>query len=200
MNRPNAQEIRAGLEQRRQHDREEMRRQEEAMDAFAVRAVRSLTEGLRVVAEDPEPRTDEPAIDKAAATEADARQAIEARRLRAPSPTAAPLPGEKRLRAALRGIVEDYAEPLMPSDRTVGDLEAMSGIALDDADTYGLWADLQLEAALAARAAMRDVIDIVTDRAESVIIDELVAAEARIAREYPDAPRPNVPETDDHES
>lgn len=197
MNKPNGQEIRAKLEERRQRDRERMRREEEAMDAFAVRAVQDLTEGLRVAVEDPEPWRLDPsaettAVETMAATRTDARRAIEKRRQRPSSSSPAPEPGEPPLRAALRGIVEDYAEPVTPSERIVTDLEAFSGVALDEADTDGLWADLELAEVRAVRAAMRDVVDIVTDRAETIIIAELVAARERLGIEYPDVPRPDA--------
>jgi hypothetical protein len=190
MNKPNAEDILAKVEERRRRDREVMRRQEEAMDTLAVEAVQALTDGLRDVAGDATPRRPEPPVEMAAVVEEDARRAIEARGLQPARLAPAPQSGEPPLRAALRGVVADYAEPLMPSDRTVGDLESFSGIALDEADSYGLWADLQLKAAMAVRAEMADVIDIVTARAESVIVAELVAAGVRLASEYPDAPRP----------
>jgi hypothetical protein len=74
----------------------------------------------------------------------------------------------------------------------VSDLEEFSGIALDEADSYGLWANLELAEVLAVRAAMRDVVDVVTDRAEAIIIAELVAAQKRLASEYPDVPRADL--------
>jgi hypothetical protein len=194
MNTPNPQEIRATLEERRQRDRERMRREEEAMDAFAVRAVQSLTAGLQVVVEDAEPwrlqaSPETTPVEPAPAGRTDARRAIEARRLRSASSSPAPEPGEPPLRAALRGIVEDYAEPITPSERIVTDLEEYSGIALSEADSYGLWANLELAEVLAVRDEMRDLVDIVTDRAEAIIIAELVAAQERLALEYPDVPR-----------
>jgi hypothetical protein len=195
----NGQEIRTRLEQRREHDREQFRRHEATIDASAVQVMDALAHGLRLVDETPTPGVEgapaEPTSEQAAA-----RAAIDARRLEPPSSTPAPRPGEPLLRAALRGVVEDYAAPLTPSDRTVAELEALSGFALDEADSYGMWADLQLKATLAVRAAMRDVVDIVTDRAESIIIAELLAAGARLAREYPDAPRPDTPYANDPES
>ena len=194
MNTPNPQEIRATLEERRQRDRERMRREEEAMDAFAVRAVQSLTAGLPVVVEDAEPwrlqaSPETTPVEPAPAGRTDARRAIEARRLRSASSSPSPEPGEPPLRATLRGIVEDYAEPITPSERIVTDLDEYSGIALGEADSYGLWANLELAEVLAVRADMRDVIDAVTDRAETIIIAELVAAQERLALEYPDVPR-----------
>lgn len=205
MNTPNPQEIRATLEQHRRRDGERMRRDEEALDAFAVQAVQALTEGLRIPAEDPKPRRLEPSADptplkKMPAARADVRGAIESRRHQPASSSPAAEPGEPPLRAALRGVVEDYAEPITPSERTVTDLEAYFGIALDPADTNGLWANLELTEVLAVRAAMRDVIDVVTDRAESVIIAELVAAQQRLALDYPDVPRPDPADADDEES
>jgi len=203
MNAPSRQEIRSDLEKRRQDHREQTRLEEEAMDAFAVRAVRSLTAGLSVVVEDPDSWRLEPSgptpDETIAATGADARRAIEARRQRPASPSPVPERGEPPLRAALRGIVEDYAQAVTPSERIVSDLEEFSGIALDEADLYGLWADLELAEVLAVRAAMRDVVDAVTDRAEAMIIAELVAAQERLALEYPDAPRPD-PDANDDES
>jgi hypothetical protein len=181
-----------------------MRRDEEAMDAFAVQAVQALTEGLQVAVEDAEPwrlqaSPETTPVEATRATRADARRAIEAGRQRPASSSAAPEPGEPPLRAALRGIVEDYARAVTPSERIVSDLEEFSGIALDEADLYGLWADLELAEVLAVRAAMRDVVDAVTDRAEAIIIAELVAAQERLALEYPDAPRPD-PDANDDES
>jgi len=173
----------------------EIRRQEEAMDTRAVEAVQALTKGLRVVAEDATPKGPERPVEMAAVVAEDARRAIEARRLQPPRLMPATRPGEPPLRAALRGVVADYAEPLTPSDRMVGDLESFSGISLNEADTQGLWAGLEFKAALAVRAAMPDVIDIVAARAESVIIVELVAAAIRLADEYPDAPPPNARDT-----
>jgi hypothetical protein len=196
MNTPNPQEIRASLEERRQRDRERMRRNEEAMDAFAVEAAQDLMIGLQVAVEDVDSRTQEPSdtahVEPVSETRKDARRAIEARRQRSASSSPAPEPGEPPLRAALRGIVEDYAEPITPSERIVTDLEEYSGVALDEADSYGLWANLELAEVLAVRAAMRDVVDIVTDRAEAIIIAELAAAQERLATEYPDVPRPDL--------
>ena len=194
MNTPNPQEIRATLEERRQRDRERMRREEEAMDAFAVRAVQSLTAGLQVVVEDAEPwrlhaSPETTPVEPAPAGRTDARHAIEARRQRSASSSPAPETGEPPLRATLRGIVADYAEPITPAESVVTDLEERSGIALDEADSDGLWANLELAEVLAVRADMRDVIDAVTDRAETIIIAELVAAQERLALEYPDVPR-----------
>jgi hypothetical protein len=205
MNAPTRQEIRAKLQKCRQDDRERMRGNEEAMDAFAVQAVQALTEGLRVGVEDPEssrlgPSADETPIEATPATRAGARRAIEVRRQRPASSSPAPEPGQPPLRAALRGIVEDYAQAVTPSERLVSDLEAFSGIALDEADAYGLWADLELAEVLAVRAAMRDVVDIVTDRAEAIIIAELVAAQERLALEYPDVPRPDLADANDLDS
>lgn len=199
MNTPNPQEIRATLEERRQNHREQMRGDQEEMAAFVVRTARSLTESLPVVAEDRDSWRLQPAepttIETTPATRTDPRRAIEARRLHPASSSPAPEPGEPPLRAALRGIVEDYAEPITPSERVVTDPEEYSGIAIDEADSYGLWANLELAEILAVRAAMLDVVDIVTDRAEAIIIAELVAAQERLASEYPDAPEAN-----DHES
>ena len=201
MNKPNRQEIRAKLEERRERARDEMRREEAAMDALSVEAVRSLTQGLQIMVEDPMPRREEPSVQTLAARRPDARRAIKARGSRPASPSPAARTAEPPLRAALRGIVEDYAEPITPSEQIVTDLEALSGIALDEADSYGLWADLELREVLAVRAAMRGVIEAVTDRAESIIIAELVAAEDRLAREYPDAPRPDSADANDgHDS
>lgn len=197
MNTPNPQEIRAALEERRQRDRERMRREEEAMDAFAVQAVQSLTAGLQVVVEDTEPwrlqaSPETTPVEPTPASRTDARSAIEARRQRSASSSPAPEAGEPPLRAALRGIVQDYAEPITPSERIVTDLEEYSGIALDEADSYGLWANLELAEVLAVRAEMRDLVDIVTDRAEAIIIAEIVAAQKRLASEYPDVPRTDL--------
>jgi hypothetical protein len=197
MNTPNPQEIRATLEERRQRDRERMRREEEAMDAFAVRAVRSLTAILPAVVEDPDsgrlaPSAEPAPVETIAETGTDARYAIQERRQRPGSSSPAPEAGEPPLRAALRGIVEDYAQAVTPSERVVSDLEEFSGIALDEADSYGLWANLELAEVLAVRAAMRDVVDVVTDRAEAIIIAELVAAQKRLASEYPDVPRADL--------
>jgi NOL1/NOP2/fmu family ribosome biogenesis protein len=88
--------------------------------------------------------------------------------------------------------VADYAEPITPAESVVTDLEERSGIALDEADSDGLWANLELAEVLAVRAAMRDVVDVVTDRAEAIIIAELVAAQKRLASEYPDVPRTDL--------
>jgi hypothetical protein len=205
MNTLNWQEIRAALEGRRQRDRERMRREEEAMDAFAVQAVQSLTEGLRGVAEDPkswgpEPSAETTPIETTPAARADSRHAIEARRQRPASSSPAPQPGEPPLRAALRGIIEDYAASVAPSERIVTDLQAFSGVALDEADTYGLWADLELGEVRAVRAAMHDVADIVTDRAETIIIAELVAAREHLAIDYPDVPRPDPADANGEQS
>ncbi len=204
MNTPNLQEIRAALEERRQRDRERMRREEAAMDAFAVEAVLSVTRSVRVVAEDPDSWVLQPAeptpIETTPAPQTDARRAIEARRHLSASSRPSPEPGEPPLRAALRGIVEDYAEPITPSERIVTDLEERSGIALDEADTYGLWANLELAEVYAIRAEMRDVVDIVTDRGEAIIIAELAAAQERLALEYPDVPRPDAPAASGHDS
>jgi hypothetical protein len=205
MNTPNPQEIRTALEERRRRDGERMRREEQAMDALAVRAVQSLTVGLPVVVEVPrpwklEPSTEPTPIETMPAAGTNARSAIEARRQRSASSSPIPEPGEPPLHAALRGIVEHYAEPITPSERTVTDLETFSGVALDEADTDGLWADLELAEVLAVRAAMRDVVNNVTDRAECVIIDELVAAQARLAREYPDVPLPDASGRNEQES
>ncbi len=189
---PDPQEIRARLEQRREHDREAWHRTEEEMDAFAASAAQSLVQGLGLLADDARPRPEESEIDQKAMTEAQARRAIEARRLAPASPTAETLPGETPLRAALRGIVEDYAAAITPSDRTVEVLEELHGIALDAADTYGLWADLDLEAAMAVRSEMADIVEVVTDRAESVIVEELVATARRLYDEYPEAPWPEA--------
>ena len=201
MNAPSRQEIRADLEKSRRDHREQMRREEEAMDAFAARAVRSLTAGLSVVVEDPDSWRLEPSgptpHETIAATEADARRAIEARRQRPASSSPAPERGEPPLRAALRGIVADYAGPVTPSERIVTELQESSGIALDEADTDGLWAEIDLGEVLGFRAAMESVVQIVTNRAESVIIAELVAAQERLAREYPDVPRPDPSANDD---
>jgi hypothetical protein len=195
MNSLNPQEIRTALDQRRKRDRERMRREEEAMDAVAIEVVESLTAGVRGMADDRTSVRLDPSSDSApgellAATGTDARRAIEARRQRPASSRPAPVAGEPPLRAALRGIVADYAAPIRPSKRIVADLQALSGIALDEADTHGLWADLELAQVHAVRAAMRDVVDIVTDRAETVIIAELVAAREHLAIEYPDVPIP----------
>ncbi len=190
MNRPNPQEIRAKVEQRRQHDREEMRRQEEAMEAFSVEAAHALIGGLEVMNDEPDRAALEPAVDVGEVAEDDARRAIDARRFQPASPVSEPRPAEPPLRAALRSIVADYAAPLSPSDDTIDALEGLRGIALAREDTYALWADLQLQAAVGVRDAMPDVIDVVTARAESVIVAELVAAARRLHEEYPDAPRP----------
>ena len=207
MKQPNPQEIHAKLQQTHERHREEARRQEEAMDAFAVRAVQSLTEGLQLTTEgtpvtvdDSEPWKLGSEAETTPPVEPDARSAIDARRLKAPSPTPSPQPGEPPLRAALRGIVADYAAPLTPPESLVTDLEAMSGIALDEADAYGLWANLERADVLAIRAAMPEVIESVTDRAESMIIDELVAARARLAVDYPDAPLTDASDMNDPES
>ncbi len=190
MKTPNAQAIRTKLDERRERRRAEMRRQEEAMDAFAVEAVRVLTAGLGVEAEDREPAAQEAAADPTTDTALQARHAVEARRLEAPTTAPAGGPEERTLRAALRGVVADYAAPLAPSDRAVGALEALSGIGAGEADSAGTWADRQLQAALAVRAEMPHLIDAVSATAESVIIAELVAAAGRLASEHPDAPRP----------
>jgi hypothetical protein len=205
MSTPNPQEIRATLEQHRRRHDEQMRRDEEAMDAFVGSAVQSLAEGLRVVDEDLDSwklgAWDETMpVATTQAMRADTRGAIEARRNNPASSSPAAEPGEPPLRAALRGIVQDYAEPVTPSERLVTDLHAFSGVALDQADTNGLWADLELAEVLAVRAAMRDVVDIVTDRTESIIIAELVAAQERLSSEYPDVPRPDPADANDEES
>ncbi len=205
MNKLDRHEIKAKLEERRQHDREQIRQDAETMDALGAQAVQSLTEGMRVMVEEPEPRALEPSaettpIDMTPAATADPRHAIEARRQRPASPSPAPKPGEPPLRAALRAIVQDYAEPVTPSERIATDLEASSGAALHAADTSRLWADLELGEVLAVQVAMHDVVDIVTDRAESIIIAELVAAQERLAREYPDVPRPNPADANGQES
>lgn len=196
MNTPNPQEIRTALKQRRQRDRERMHREEEAMDAVTVQAVQSLTEGLRVVVEGPAPSTREPSPDSAPIetippTGTDARRAIEGRRQLPASSSPAPVPGEPPLHAALRGIVADYASAVRPSERIATETRALSGGALDEADTRGPWANLELAEVRAVRAAMRDVVDIVTDRAETVIIAELVAAREHLAVDYPDVPIPD---------
>jgi len=197
MSAPSRQEIRTNLEKRRHDHLEQTRREDEAMDAFAVRVVQSLTVGLPVM--DPgadhwrlEPATEPAPIGSVAATRTDARHAIEARRQHPASSSPVPEPGEPPLRAALRGIVEDYAQAVTPSERIVADLEEHSGIALDAADSYGLWASLELAEVLGVRAAMSDVVDIVTHHAESTIIAELVAAQERLASEYPDVPRTDL--------
>jgi hypothetical protein len=194
MNRPNPGEIQAALEERRERDRERMRREEAAMDAFAVEAVRSLTESMRVVAEDPDSWRLQPIeptpVETVPATWTDPRPAIEARRQRGASSSPAPEPGEPPLRAALRGIVADYAEPITPAEWVVTDLEERSGISLDETDTDGLWADIEHGEVLGFRAAMESVVQMVTNRAEAIIIAELVAAQERLALEYPDVARP----------
>ena len=197
MNTPNPQEIRATLEERRQRDRERMRREEEAMDAFAVRAVQSLTAGLQVVVEDHDswrllasPETTP--VEPTPASRTDARRSIEARRQRPASSSPVPERGEPPLRAALRGIVADYARPVTPSERIVAELERLKGIALDQADSNGLWAEIDLGEVLGFRAAMESVVQIVTNRAEAIIIAELAAAQERLALEYPDVVRPDL--------
>jgi hypothetical protein len=205
MNTPNPQEIRATLEERRQRDRERMRREEAAMGAFAVRALQSLTEGLQITVEDAsswmlESSPDTTPVQTIATTRPDARRSIEARRQRPASSSPVPERGEPPLRAALRGIVADYAEPITPAEWVVTDLEERSGIALDEADTDGLWADLEHGEVLGFRSAMESVVQIVTNRAEAIIIAELVAAQERLALEYPDVPRPDAPEANDHDS
>jgi hypothetical protein len=197
MSAPSRQEIRTNLEKRREDHLEQTRREDEAMDAFAVRVVQSLTVGLPVVDPDSdhwslEPSAEPAPVETIAAMRTDARHAIEARRHYPASSSPVPEPGEPPLRAALRGIVADYAEPITPAEWVVTDLKEYSGIALDEADSYGLWANLELAEVLGVRAAMRDVVDIVTHRAESTIIAELVAAQERLASEYPDVPRTDV--------
>jgi hypothetical protein len=196
MKTPSSQQIRSTLEERRRRHDERVRREEAAMDAFAVEVGQCFTQSVRVVAEDPDPwrllPADATPVETMPARRANARDAIEERRQRPADSKPTPEPGEPPLRAALRGIVEDYAEPITPSEQIVTDLEERSGISLDEADSYGLWANLELEEVLAVQDAMREVVDIVTDRAEAVIIAELVAAQERVALEYPDAPRPEV--------
>ena len=204
MSAPSREEIRANLEKHRQDHRERMRREEEAMDAFVVQAVQSLTEGPRVVIEDAEPwrlqaSPETTPVEPAPAGRTEALRAIEARRRLPASSSPAPEPGEPPLRAALRGIVADYARPVTPSERIVAELERLKGIALDQADSNGLWAEIDLGEVLGFRAAMESVVEIVTNRAESIIIAELVAAEERLAREYPDVPRPD-PREDEEDS
>ncbi len=189
MNTPMAKEIRDRLAQRRERDRAEMGRHEEAMDAFAVDAVRALTQGLGIPAEDGAPATHEAAAEAAAVAQERARRAIEVRRLE-PMSAAAPSGSRASLQTALRGVVAAYAEPLAASDPSVAALEALSGNGLGETDSRGTWADRHLEGALAVRAALPHLIDMVTARAESVIIAELVDGGVRLSREYPDAPRP----------
>ncbi len=197
---PTPQEIRARLEERRRRDQERIRQEEEAMDAFAVQAVRVLTQTFQDGAvEEDEPETlgssDEPTtIHATTARAAHTRRAIDARRDYGASPSPKPQQGEPSLRAALRGIVTDYAEPITPSEETLSEVEAFRGIALDDADTDGLWAELELGQILGVRAGMDHAVEVVTSRIESTIIDELVAARLHLAAEYPDVPLVDAPE------
>jgi len=199
MNKPNPQEIGTRLEERRRQHRDQVRRQEEALDALVADAAQALENGLRLVPEHADPNRDP----EAAAREEDARRAIQARaaivarRTRPAGAAPDPRPGEPPLRAALRGIVEDYAEPLTPSDSLLSDVADFSGIALAEADSDGLWAGFELAELRAIRAALPDAIAVVVDRAESLIVEELVAGAARLAHEYPDAPLPDAPEGSD---
>ncbi len=191
MNKPNAGEIRAKLEQRRQRDREEMRRHDQALDAFAVEAGQSLASGLGIAVDDVATRYGPTPVDTTA-KEAAAARAIETRRKQAPRSIPSPHAGEPRLRAALRSVIENYAEPLMPPDHVVREMHEASGVAVGAGGRAGLWAEVRLADTLAVRAAIPGVVEAVTNRVESIIIADLVAAERRLAREYPDAPWPSA--------
>jgi len=192
MNKLNVHELKTNIEQKRKRDRAQTREEKQAMDAFAARVVESLTVGLPVVEDDGRWLLGPSVASEAPPSDADARRAIEIHRQLASDPSPVPESGEAPLHAALRGIVADYAEAVTPSDELITDLEEMSGIALDEADKFGLWADIQLEEALSIRTAMADVVDDITDRAESLITETLVAAHDRLAKEYPDVPGPEA--------
>ncbi len=199
MNKPNAQAIQAKLEERRRRDREARRRHEQALDALAVEAVQSLTMGLGIAADDVATASGPTPVDTSA-KEAAAARAIEVRRAHPAASTPTPRVGEAKLRAALRAVIEDYAEPLTPADNLVRELHETSDVAVGAGGPSGLWAEVRLADALAVRAAMRSVVEAVTTKVESIIIADLVAAEARFARDYPDAPWPDAPDADDYVS
>jgi hypothetical protein len=120
----------------------------------------------------------------ASITEVEIREAIFARAAGSFSGDPTPGPGESRLHAALRGVVDDYADPVLEPARA----------ALADVENYGrasvgLWHDLRRSEAEDLYDLAEQAIARAADRAEAVILDELIGAGVRFAELHPDAPR-----------
>ena len=122
-----------------------------------------------------------------APTKEEIREAVEERSIYQSAGATVPRGGETPLLAALRGIAEDYSDPIADAGRAVhrGDFSDPT------ADT-GLWRDLRRSEA----DELVEIVDLACMRAaiaaERVIVEELVAAGLRFAELHPDAPRAKV--------
>lgn len=94
------------------------------------------------------------------------------------------------LRGALEGLISEYAEAI---DSAVSDAEAARDDVLEEGqdprDLAGLWADLRLSEADRLRRLADAATARAADRAEAIIVEEIVAAGLAFAAEFPDAPR-----------
>lgn len=117
-----------------------------------------------------------------APTEAEIRAALELRATRYPADDP---------RKGLRESIEDFARVLSgPAFDALEAVDPRDPEAPDQPDD--LWRDLRPSEAKVLDAIAREGIESAYERAYAAILDELVAAGLRFAREHPDVPRAKV--------